>query len=93
MTSANPLNVVETNQLPTRRGTDSNSYEARVMASGCLNRNKISRSARNMDRRDISNRLREANDAYPAPLITWDEKLIEERKLTDELIRRRQARL
>jgi hypothetical protein len=33
MTSANPLNVVETNQLPTRRGTDSNSYEARVMAS------------------------------------------------------------
>ena len=45
-------------------------------------------NARNMDRCDISNRLREANDAYPAPLITWDEKLIEKRKLTDEPIRR-----
>ena len=50
-------------------------------------------NARNMDRCDISNRLREANDAYPAQLITWDEKLIEERKLTGEPIRRRQARL
>jgi hypothetical protein len=50
-------------------------------------------NARNMDRCDISNRLREAKKEYPAPLITWDEKLIEERKLTDELIRRRQARL
>jgi hypothetical protein len=66
MTSANPLNVVETNQLPTRRGTDSNSYEARVMASGLPQPKQISRSARNMDRRDISNRLREANDKYPA---------------------------
>jgi hypothetical protein len=37
--------------------------------------------------------LREANDGYPLPLVTWDECLIESRKTTDELIRRRQAGL
>jgi hypothetical protein len=36
--------------------------------------------------------LREANDGYPVPLVTWDEHLIEQRKVTDELIRRRQTR-
>jgi hypothetical protein len=36
--------------------------------------------------------LREANDGYPVPLVTWDEYLIESRKRTDELIRRRQER-
>jgi hypothetical protein len=37
--------------------------------------------------------LREANDGLPLPLVTWDEYLIERRKTTDELIRRRQAGL
>jgi hypothetical protein len=32
-------------------------------------------------------RLREANDGYPLPLVTWDEYLIETRKRTNELIR------
>jgi hypothetical protein len=35
--------------------------------------------------------LRQANDGYPVPLITWEEQLIEQRKVTDELIRLRQA--
>ena len=30
--------------------------------------------------------LREANDGYSVPLVTWDEQLIEQRKVTDELI-------
>jgi hypothetical protein len=37
--------------------------------------------------------LSEANDGYPLPLVTWDEYLVEQRKVTDEIIRRRQARL
>jgi hypothetical protein len=37
--------------------------------------------------------LREANDGYPLPLVKWDEYLIESRKTTDEIIRRRQAGL
>ena len=35
--------------------------------------------------------LREANDGYPIPLVTWDEYLNEQRKVTDEIISRRQA--
>jgi hypothetical protein len=37
--------------------------------------------------------LREANDGFPVPMVTWDEYLIEQRKVTDGLIRRRQTRL
>jgi hypothetical protein len=37
--------------------------------------------------------LREANDGFPVPMVTWDEYLIEQRKVTDELLRRRQTRL
>jgi hypothetical protein len=36
--------------------------------------------------------LREANDGHPLPLVTWEEYLIESRKKTDALIRRRQER-
>jgi hypothetical protein len=37
--------------------------------------------------------LREANDGYSIPLVTWDEYLTESRKELEEIIRLRQARL
>lgn len=35
--------------------------------------------------------LREANDGHVVPLVTWDEYLLEQRRLAEELNRRRQA--